>query len=126
MNLNKDWLPDHLRIFMETLVKDQSHQVSLGQALAHSVRPRSTIRAILFGLLVELDHVFGSKWVLNEFDQLGLSMRYSEATWFKYSVPVNDDLKKFLKEVATGAVYGRLIILIIIFAHSMVLVHWIK
>ena len=123
MNLNKDWLPDHLRIFMETLVKGQLHQVSLGQALAHSVRPRSTIRAILFGLLVELDHVFGSKWVLNEFDQLGLSMRYSEVIWFKYSVLVNDDLKKFLKEVATGAVYGRLIILIIIFAHSMVLVH---
>ena len=63
---------------MERQVKDRLHQVSLGQALAHSVRPRSTIRTILFGLLVELDHVFGSKWVLNEFDKLGLSMRYSE------------------------------------------------
>ena len=72
MNLNKDWLPDHLRIFMETLVKDQSHQVSLGQALAHSVRPRSTIPLILFGLSVELDHVFISKWVLNELDWLGV------------------------------------------------------
>ena len=79
-----------------------------------------------FGLLVELDHVFGSKWVLNEFDQFRLSMRYSEVIWFKYSVLENDDLKNVLKEVATGAVYGRLIILIIIFPHSMVLVHWMK
>ena len=92
MNLNEDWLPDHSRIFVETLVKDPSHQVSLRQALAHSVRSRSTIRPILFGLLVQLDHVFGSKWVLNEFDQLGLSMRHSEVIWFKYSVLVNDDL----------------------------------
>ena len=37
LNLNKDWLPDHLRIFMERQVKDLLHQVSLGQALAHSV-----------------------------------------------------------------------------------------
>ena len=31
LNLNKDWLPNHLRIFMETLVKDPLHQVSLGK-----------------------------------------------------------------------------------------------
>ena len=61
LNANKDWLPDHFRIFMETLVKDPLHQVSLGQALAHSMRPRSTIRPILFVLSVELDHVFGLK-----------------------------------------------------------------
>ena len=61
LNANKDWLPDHFRIFMETLVKDPLHQVSLG-----------------------------------------LSMNYSEVTRFKYSVLVNDDSKKLLKEVATG------------------------
>ena len=99
LNLNKDWLPDHLKIFMETLVKDPLHQVSLGQALAHSIQPRFTIPPIIFGLSVQLDHVFGSKWVLNEFDQLELSISYSEVTWFKHSVLVNDDSKKFLKEV---------------------------
>ena len=103
LNLNKDWLPNHLRIFMETLVKDPLHQVSLGQALAHFMRPRFTIPPILFGLLVELDHVFGSKWVFNELDPLGLSMNYSEVILFKDSVLVNDDSKKFLKEVATSA-----------------------
>ena len=30
-------------------------------------------------------------------------MSYSEVTWFKHSVLVNDGLKKFLNEVATGA-----------------------
>ena len=88
---------------METLVKDPLHQVSLGQALAHSMQPRSTIPPILFGLSVELDHVFGSKWVLNDLDWLGLSMSYSEITRFKYSVLVNYGLKKFLEEVATDA-----------------------
>ena len=47
--------------------------------------------------------MFGSKWVLNELDQLKLSVSYLEVTCFKYCVLMNDDLKKFLKEVATGA-----------------------
>ena len=88
---------------METLVKDPLHQVSLGQALTHSMRRRSTIPPIFFGLSVELDHVFGSKWMLNELDRLGLSTSYSEVTWFEHYVLVNDDSKKFMKKVATGA-----------------------
>ena len=87
---------------METLVKDQLHQVSLGQDLAHSMRPRSVIPPIRFRLLVELDPLFGSKWLLNELDWLRLSMSYSEVTRFKHSALVNDDSKKFLIEVATG------------------------
>ena len=103
LNLNRDCLSDHLRIFMEILVKDPLHQVSLGQALAHSMRPRSTIPPILLGLSAELNHGFGSNWVLNELDWLGLSMSYPEITWFKHSLLVNDDSKKILKEVAMGA-----------------------
>ena len=88
---------------MEILVKDPLHQVSLGQALAHSMRPRSTIPPILLGLSAELNHGFGSNWVLNELGWLGLSMSYPEITWFKHSLLVNDDSKKILKEVAMGA-----------------------
>ena len=103
MNLNRDWLSDHLRIFMEILVNDPLYQVNLGQALAHSMRPRSTIPPILLGLSAGLNHGFGSNWVSNELDWLGLSMSYPEITWFKHFVLVNDDSKKFLKEVAMGA-----------------------
>ena len=88
---------------MEILVNDPLYQVSLGQALAHSMRPRSTIPPILLGLSAGLNHGFGSNWVLNELDWLGLSMSYPEITWFKHFVLVNDDSKKFLKEVAMGA-----------------------
>ena len=100
LNVNKDWISEHLRMFMDTLVKDPLHQVSLGEALAHTMQPRYIISPILFGLSFELDKVFCSRWV-NELDQLGLSMSYSEVTWFKHSVLVNDDSKKFLKGVAT-------------------------
>lgn len=66
------------------------------------MHPRSSIPPTLFGQSVELDHVFDSKWVLSDLDQLQLSMSCSEVARFKHSVLVNEESKKFLKEVAMG------------------------
>ena len=46
---------------------------------------------MLFGLGVELDQVFGSKWLLSELFQLGFSISYDEITRFKHSVLVHED-----------------------------------
>ena len=54
------------------------------------MHPRSSIPPTLFGQSVELEHVFDSKWVLSDLDQLQLSMSCSEVARFKHSVLVNE------------------------------------
>lgn len=51
-----------------------------------SSRPRSVITPTLFGVGVEMDHVFGSKWLINELSHLGFSISYDEVTKYKQSV----------------------------------------
>ena len=45
---------------METLVKKELKQVSLGQAFVNAVK----LSAIMFGLGIEVEKVFGSEWLL--------------------------------------------------------------
>ena len=55
------------------LFKDPLNQVSIGKSIAPAIKPRSSLPPILFGLAVEMDHIFGSKWLQNELSKL----RYS-------------------------------------------------
>ena len=55
----------------------------------YTVRPRSVIPPIPFGLGVEMDHVIGSKWVINELYRLGFSISYNEVTRFKQNFVQN-------------------------------------
>ena len=82
---------------MKTLIKDLLKQASIGQSIAHVIKSRSSLPSILFGLAVEMYHVFGSKWLQNELSKLGYSYRYDEATRYKRSVVRNKDINDFLK-----------------------------
>ena len=66
IGLGKEWLPTYLKVFMESLVKKDLKQVSIGQAIVNAVKPRSSIAPIMFGLGIEADKVFGSRWLLTE------------------------------------------------------------
>lgn len=61
-----NYLLPFLRLFMQGLSKKSLKEISIGQAIIHMVHGRSSIPPILFGLAVELDHVFGSKWLITE------------------------------------------------------------
>ncbi|KAG1655293.1 hypothetical protein GQR58_024613 [Nymphon striatum] len=64
-NQNEQWrLPNGLKTFLGVLVKSVLKQQSIGQSIVFAARPRSVIPPIMFGLGVELDHVFGSKWLI--------------------------------------------------------------
>ena len=65
---------------METLIKDPLKQASIGQSIAHAIKPRSSLPPIPFGLAVEMDHVFGSKWLQNELSNLGYSCSSDDVT----------------------------------------------
>ena len=60
------WLPSVSQMFLQPIIKSTMKRASIGQCLVQSARPRSAIPLWLFGLGVELDHTFGSKWLINK------------------------------------------------------------
>ena len=46
---------------------------------------------LLFGLEVELDNLFASKWLINELSHIGFSIGYEEITRYKHSVIANEE-----------------------------------
>ena len=56
-----------------------------------NARPRSGILPIPFGLTVELDNMYGSRWLIDELTKLGLAVSYSELQKFKQPVLIHDD-----------------------------------
>ena len=67
-------------------------RVGLGHAITQATRPRSVISHILFGLGVEVDHVFGSEWLLNQLYSLGFSISYTEVSRFKQAMLQDNSL----------------------------------
>lgn len=62
-------------------------QVSIGQCIVHAARPRSiTPTSLGFSLGIELDNVYGSKWLFNELARFVYSVSYDEVIKFKQSV----------------------------------------
>ena len=86
-----DSLPPTLRFFMKALVSNEVKQASIGQAIIKAVKPRSYIPPLLFGLGVELDNLFASKWLINELSHLGFSISYEEITRYKHSVIASEE-----------------------------------
>ncbi len=75
----KQWIPNLLQTFLKTIISSlQLKQTSIGHAIVQATRHKSVIMPILFGLGVEMDHVFGSKWLVNELARLGFSVSYDE------------------------------------------------
>ena len=57
----------------------------------YACRPRSCIPPLLFGLAIEADHKFKSRWLIDHLHKLGFSVGVDEVTRFKQSVVANDD-----------------------------------
>ena len=101
---SREWIPRHLQTLMKTIVSSELKQNSIGQCccIVQAARPRSVITPTLFGLGVELDHVFGSKWLINELSRLGFSIAYDEVNRYKQSVIQNESLENLLTEYPQG------------------------
>ena len=57
----------------------------------------------MFGLGIEEEKVFGSKWLITELNKLGFSISSNEITRYKQSVVFNDDISDYLKDVMPGS-----------------------
>ena len=91
IELGKRCVPSYLWKFMEALVKKQLKYVSLGQALKNAVKPRLLLSPVVFGLGIEVELVFGSKWVLIQLNLLGFSVSPDEATRYQQSIVCNEN-----------------------------------
>ena len=59
------------------------------------------IPPILFALGVEVDHIYGSKWLNDELFKLGFSVSYCEFTRFKQASLTSQSLNDNIKQIST-------------------------
>ena len=86
-----EWVPPKLRLLLQSFCKSATKRSSIGQAIVTASRPRSCIAPILFGLAVDVDHVFGSRWLIDQLNRLGFSSSMDEVIRYKQSVMMNDN-----------------------------------
>jgi len=76
--MQKKWIPSLLLLLMTKLIPDEVKQLVVSNAVVQAARPRSVLSPVLFGVGVEMDHTFGSKWLVTELSRLGFSVTYDE------------------------------------------------
>ena len=127
---NLVWLTPKLKLFMETCVRSTIQQGSIGQCITHTIRPRSTIPSVLFGLAVEMDHVFRSRWHVDHLAKLGYSLSSDEVTRYKQSVLDNENAAEWLKRNMYGSFYhwiaGKLIIMLELLIGKGLFTPWVS
>ena len=99
----KKWILHYLHTFLRIVIQSELKQNSIGHSIVQSVRPRSIITPTLFDIGVEMDHVFGSRWLVDEMSRLGLSISYDEVNRYKQSVIQSENLENLLAEYLPGA-----------------------
>ena len=70
--------------------------VSIRQCIVSAAKPRSSLPPVLFGLGVEVDKEFGSRWIIEELYRLGFSVFYDEVKRFKQSVVLDEKVDDFI------------------------------
>ena len=92
INENSCWKPNLLNIRLSYAVPDTVKRSSICQCVIKASPPCTWLPLLLFGLGIDCDHVFGSKWLVNELFKLGFSISYFEVNRFKKSVVVNQSV----------------------------------
>ncbi|CAB4039508.1 Hypothetical predicted protein [Paramuricea clavata] len=77
-------VPESLQMFLRPIVKTDERVAVWGQNFVKAYRPRSGVLPYQMGLAIQLDHRFGSKWMLNKFHRLGCTESYAETQSYKY------------------------------------------
>ena len=75
-------------------------QANLGQGTVQGARPKSCLARILLSIGVDVDHVLGSRWLLDYLSRFGFSVSYDEIKRFKQSVLKNNSAEVEMDEGA--------------------------
>jgi hypothetical protein len=93
-------VPPLLQSLMSILVPVKLKRAALSQCIVQAARPGSVIQPIPFGLAIQMDHAFGSKFLIQELSRLGMSISYDEVVRYKQSVEMSQN-----PQHATGVPY---------------------
>jgi len=90
----KQWVPPLLQTFLGSIIGDEIKQIAIGHCIVQASRPRSVISPVLFGVGVTVDHMVGSKTLVQMLARLGLSITVDEVNKYKQSIlqSVEEDL----------------------------------
>ena len=95
------WIPDTLRhLLMKQVIKSEVKVESIGHCVVKGVLPRSFTPPILFALVVELDHMFGSRWLNTQLFKLGFSQSYGGVIRFNQTVVIIEEIGAILQSSA--------------------------
>ena len=98
-----------LRHFLKQVIKSEAKVESIGQCSVKSPLPRSFTQPKLFALAVELDHMFGSRWLNTQLFKLGFSESYSEVIRFKQTVAMIEEIGVILQSSAAEDNFTNLV-----------------
>ena len=80
----KGWVPESLQLLLQYLIPSNVKQLNIGQCIAQASRARSIICSVLFGLRVQVEKSFASKYLANHLFRLGYSISYDEVLRFRH------------------------------------------
>ena len=78
-------VPESVKLLLGPLLKSDIKVTSWGQNLIQCSRSRSGVLPLPLRFALQLDHRFGSKWLLNESHSFGLCESYNETSKYKYN-----------------------------------------
>ena len=88
-----EWIPESLQTFLRILIPSKIKKKTIGQCITQAARPKSIMCPLVFGLGVELEKSFGSKWLVNHLSRLGYCITNEEVLRFKESAIESVDVK---------------------------------
>ena len=69
--------PQCLKLFLEPLLKTEKRVAAWGQSIIKTSRPRSGVLPFTMRFALQIDHRFGSKWLIDELHSVGFSESYT-------------------------------------------------
>ena len=76
-------IPESLKTFLEPIVKSDNKLATWSQNLLKAHKPRSAIVSSQLGLTIQLDHKFGSRWLIDRLNRLRYCESYGELHNYK-------------------------------------------
>ena len=92
--VDRNWIPKSLVKFLSMFKLSDLRQESIGQCIANGTSQK-IMPPILLALGVGLDHIYGSKWLIDELFRLGFTVSYTEVTKYKQAcsqVPIDQQI----------------------------------
>ena len=93
-----EWIPESLIILLDIIMPNLLKQTAIAHSMIQAARPRSVLCPIPFGLNVQLDKEFGSKWLISHLYKLRFLISPDEVQKYKQSSVVSD-VKETTQEI---------------------------